>query len=162
MYIDEEKKIFKAVVTYKKKWNDNFLTFLNLKQDKDNFIFNDDKESLWIPFVEESLSQEVDHKPVLIIHNQPYFEILVQLSYFKGERPINSAPSKAALSLPKSFIFTLSKIHCCTFLCKFAPLRRGPRPTITSPLLDYAFGTTGHLKTYAYINLYKIFLFSIF
>ena len=76
MYIDEEKKIFKAVVTYKKKWNDNFLTFLNLKQDKDNFIFNDDKESLWIPFVEESLSQVV-HKPVSIIHNQPNLETCI-------------------------------------------------------------------------------------
>ena len=53
LLIDDEKKVFKVVLTFKKQWNDNFLTFRNLKKDKDNLILNNEKESLWIPWAED-------------------------------------------------------------------------------------------------------------
>ena len=44
LYIDEEQNSITVTFNVQKDWYDNSLTFQNLKKDKDNLIFQEDKD----------------------------------------------------------------------------------------------------------------------
>ena len=49
------------MLSVKKKWYNSFLTYRNLKKDKDNYVFEDDKELIWIPFM-QTINMEAQDK----------------------------------------------------------------------------------------------------
>ena len=65
--INEEENRFKIVHTVTKHWNDNFLTFQNLKETRENFIFN---EELWIPLFEAVM--EIGFLHFLLVKREPF------------------------------------------------------------------------------------------
>ena len=52
LYINEDENFIKFVYNLKKSWYNSFLTFQNLKQGQDNFIFFDEKDIMWKPWLE--------------------------------------------------------------------------------------------------------------
>ena len=52
LYIDEVENFIRMTLTLQKHWFNEHLTYQNLKKNSNNFIFKDDKESVWIPFIE--------------------------------------------------------------------------------------------------------------
>ena len=60
LYIDEEEHFIRVTLTLTKYWYNEHLTYQNLKQGADNQIFQDDKESIWIPFIEFRDQENVD------------------------------------------------------------------------------------------------------
>ena len=52
LYIDEVENFIRMTLILQKLWFNEHLTYQNLKKNSNNFIFKDDKESIWIPYVE--------------------------------------------------------------------------------------------------------------
>ena len=52
LYIDEVEQFIRMTLTLSKYWFNEHLTFQNLKQAGLNQIFHDDREIVWIPFIE--------------------------------------------------------------------------------------------------------------
>ena len=77
--INEEENRFKIVHTVTKHWNDNFLTFQNLKETRENFIFN---EELWIPLFEAVMEIGFLHF-LLVKKNHSLSVKFVSISYLR-------------------------------------------------------------------------------
>ena len=60
LYIDEEEHFIRVTLTLTKFWYNEHLTYQNLKQGAVNQIFEDDKDSIWIPFIESRTMEEVN------------------------------------------------------------------------------------------------------
>ena len=52
LYIDEEQNFMRVNFNLQKEWYNSFLTFQNLKQLTDNLIYSDDRNMIWIPWIE--------------------------------------------------------------------------------------------------------------
>ena len=52
LYIDEVENFIRMTLTLQKHWFNEHLTYQNLRENTNNFIFKDDKETVWIPFIE--------------------------------------------------------------------------------------------------------------
>ena len=62
LYIDEEQNVITITFNVQKEWYDTSLTFQNLKKDKDNLIFQEDKNMIWIPWVTDKNIRNLDKK----------------------------------------------------------------------------------------------------
>ena len=60
LYIDEKEHFIRMTFTLWKFWYNEHLTYQNLKQGAVNQIFEDDKDSIWIPFIESRTMEEVN------------------------------------------------------------------------------------------------------
>ena len=52
MFINENENFIKFSYTLEKKWYNSDLTYQNLRQDKENQIFSEDKTMMWLPWFE--------------------------------------------------------------------------------------------------------------
>lgn len=59
IYIEEIEKYVKATYIFKKSWFNSYLTFQNLKKDARNFMFPEDRENIWIPWIP---TQNIENK----------------------------------------------------------------------------------------------------
>ena len=50
--INEDKNYIKLMYSLHKTWYNSFLTYRNLKKDKENYVFQDDKDMIWTPSIE--------------------------------------------------------------------------------------------------------------
>ena len=48
------------MLSVKKKWYNSFLTYRNLKKDKDNYVFEDDKKLSWTPYMQTINMEALD------------------------------------------------------------------------------------------------------
>ena len=48
------------MLSVKKKWYNSFLTYRNLKKDKDNYVFEDDKKLIWTPYMQTINMEALD------------------------------------------------------------------------------------------------------
>ena len=60
LYIDEEEHFIRVTLTLTKYWYNEHMTYQNLKQGAVNQIFQDDKDNIWIPFIEFRDQENVD------------------------------------------------------------------------------------------------------
>ena len=60
LFIDEEEHFIRVTLTLTKYWYNEHLTYQNLKQGAVNQVFQDDKDSIWIPFIEFRDQENVD------------------------------------------------------------------------------------------------------
>ena len=51
LYIDEIEKFMRLSYLLKKQWFNSFITFQNLKENKTNFLFPQEKGNVWIPYI---------------------------------------------------------------------------------------------------------------
>ena len=51
LYIDEIEKFMRLSYLLKKEWFNSFITFQNLKKNKTNFLFPQEKGNVWIPYI---------------------------------------------------------------------------------------------------------------
>ena len=60
LYIDEEEHFIRMTLTLTKYWYNEHLTYQNLKQGAVNQVFQDDKDTIWIPFIEFRSAENVN------------------------------------------------------------------------------------------------------
>ena len=51
LYIDEDENFMRITYQFQKAWFDSSLTFQNLKRDVMNLIFEEDKDLIWLPWI---------------------------------------------------------------------------------------------------------------
>ena len=51
LYIDEIEKFMRLSYILRKQWFNSFITFQNLKKNNTNFLFPQEKENVWIPYI---------------------------------------------------------------------------------------------------------------
>ena len=60
LFIDEEEHFIRVTLTLTKYWYNEHLTYQNLKQGAVNQVFQDDKDSIWIPNIESRTMEEIN------------------------------------------------------------------------------------------------------
>ena len=53
LHVNEHENLIKFVYTLKKEWYNSYLTFQHLKLNGRNIIYANDKEQMWVPWLEE-------------------------------------------------------------------------------------------------------------
>ena len=63
LYIDEVENFMRITFNLQKDWYSSFLTFQNLKKDRDNLIFEEDRNMVFLPWIVsknmENLNKEI-------------------------------------------------------------------------------------------------------
>ena len=116
LHIDEEKQRFKIIEKNTKWWYDSTLIFQNLKLERENFIFNDDRENLWIPMIEEINMENIDH-----CQRTPRREILKVLPNSKLEHkksPLTEVDNFYLFEGSENMLYQ-DWVWTCEYICLF-------------------------------------------
>ena len=117
LYIDEVENNFKVKLNFSKNWYNRYLTYQNLHRKGDvNVIFDEDKEIMWMPYV-ESLNMEykdkckqTDRKPYFVVFLNPHFEF---------ERSPITENENAYLFQGSKNMLHFENHYTCEFVCSF-------------------------------------------
>lgn len=117
LYIDEVENNFKVKLNFSRNWFNRYLTYQNLHRKGDvNYIFDEDKDIMWIPYV-ESLNMENEDKCKKTDRKQ-YFVVFLN-SNFQYERSPITEIDNANLFKGSKNVLHLEAEYTCEFICHF-------------------------------------------
>ena len=74
LFIDENENFMRLIYNIQKDWHDRMLTFQNLKKDRINSIFEEDKSEIWSPWVNERNVEKLDKASQTL--NEEIFQVV--------------------------------------------------------------------------------------
>ena len=116
LYIDEEEHFIRVTLTLTKYWYNEHLTYQNLKQEAVNQIFQDDKESIWIPFIEFRDQENVDK--CLRTEKEEVLKIVPNVN-FRHEPNALTERDNAFLFSGLENQMVQEKEYSCEYICVF-------------------------------------------
>ena len=116
LYIDEVENFIRMTLTLQKHWFNEHLTYQNLKENTNNFIFKDDKETVWIPFIEFN---SMENKNKCERTEKLEFLKIVPNEKFEHSQNDLSEKENAFLFEGADNLMIQEREFSCEFICEF-------------------------------------------
>ena len=116
LYIDEEEHFIRATFTIRKFWYNEHLSYQNLKKGGVNQVFQDDKDSIWIPNIESRTMEEINK--CARTEKREILKIIPNTDFRHEQNALTERENAFLFSGLENKMFQEREITC-EFICEF-------------------------------------------